>query len=225
MVVAAVGTAPAGLREAGLGLLRAALDGPAWVSEHPAALLVPPTHLPVDRLPVRLADAVRRYARDAGVDLRLRVALAHDVPTALAVLASDALRGGRPAVVAVTERCLRSHPVARSSDHRVVRVPGLDEPVWLLADRVPDVDALFHALMAVPSLRDADGRRLVLDLLPPGLANGVEHHPNAALHVGALLHRCLEHRDGLNALLRALRVLESEDSTSMVLLTSLLQDC
>jgi hypothetical protein len=183
------------------------------------------TRPPSQRFPVRLAEAVHASA----TPLRLRLVLARgEVAPALAVLDSDALRAAhaattRPVTIAVTDGYARVHPIEDPDRHRIVRVPDVPEPVWLLDARVPDTEALFHALMAVPSLRREDSRRLVLDLLPPALAAAVPHHPADALHVSGLLLTCLEHEDGLNALRNALRVVEGEGSTSMWRIDALLR--
>lgn len=198
-------------------LVRGALTGPTRATDHDAVLLARP---PSDRFPVRLTEAVHRHNDSAAVPLRLRVAVADDVAEALAVLDSDAFRSahaasGRPVMIAMTDRYFHDHPVDGPHRHRTARVPGLAEPFWLLDARVPDPDALFHALMAVPSMRTEADRRLVLDLLPPAIAAAVSHHPTAALHVSGLLLTCLEHEHGLTALSQALHVVEGEDSTPM----------
>lgn len=198
-------------------LVRGALTGPTRATDHAAVLLARP---PSDRFPVRLTEAVHRHNDSAAVPLRLRVAVADDVAEALAVLDSDAFRSahaacGRPVMVAMTDRYFRDHPIDGPDRHRTAHVPGLSEPVWLLDARVPDPGALFHALMAVPSMRTEADRRLVLDLLPPAIAAAVPHHPIAALHVSGLLQVCLEHEHGLTALGHALHVVEGEDSTPM----------
>ncbi|PSL52846.1 hypothetical protein B0I31_111133 [Saccharothrix carnea] len=220
--VLAIATDPAADLEHGRRLVLAALDGLAATAPgHDAVLLTRP---PSDRFAVRLTEAVHASA----TPLRLRLVVADgEVSTALAVLASDALRSAhasttRPVTIAVTEGYARAHPIADPDRHRIVRVPGVPEPVWLLDARVPDTEALFHALMEVPSLQREETRRLVLDLLPPVIAAAVPHHPNGALHVSGLLLTCLEHVDGLNALCHALRVMEGEDSTPMRRIETLL---
>ncbi|MFE9748862.1 hypothetical protein ACFYOT_28485 [Saccharothrix saharensis] len=207
----------------GRRLVLAVLDGPARAAPgHDAVLLTRP---PSERFAVRLTEA----AHASATPLRLRVVIAGgEVPTALAVLGSAALRSAhaattRPVTVAVTDGYARVRPIAEPERHLVVRVPDVPEPVWLLDARVPDTEALFHALMAVPSLQREESRRLVLDLLPPGLAAAVPHHPTAALHVSALLLTCLEHEGGLNALRDALHVVEGEGSTPMWRITALLR--
>ena len=235
-VVAIAADAAADL-DRGRRLVLTALDGPARaVPDHDAVLFTRP---PSPRFAVRLTEAVHA----SGLSLRLRLVLARggpsapggsgepipesEVAVALAVLRSDALRSAhaattRPVTIAVTDGYARAHPIAGSDRHRIVRVPDVAEPVWLLDARVPDTEALFHALMAVPSLQREESRRLVLDLLPPAIASTVPHHPTAALHVGGLLMTCLEHRGGLDALRHALHVVEGEDSTPMRQIDTLL---
>lgn len=213
--VIAIAADPAADLAHGRRLVLAALDGPARTAPgHDAVLLARP---PSRRFPVRLTEAVHASA----TPLRLRLVLTHgEVSAALAVLGSDALRSAhaattRPVTIAVTDGYARVHPIDDPDRHRIVRVPDVREPVWLLDARVPDTEALFHALMEVPSLRREDSRRLVLDLLPPALASAVPHHPADALHVSGLLLTCLEHAGGLNALIQALHVVEGEGSTPM----------
>ncbi|WP_158848911.1 effector-associated domain 2-containing protein [Saccharothrix deserti] len=225
--VLAIAADPAAALDAARRLVRAALndpalndpqlDDPARTTDHDAVLL---THPPSHRFPVRLTEAVHRHNDSVAAPIRLRVVMAGEVVEALAVLDSDALRSAhaassRPVTIAVTDSYLRDQPIADPDRHRAVGVPGLAEPVWLLDARVPDVEALFHALMAVPSMRTEGDRRLVLGLLPPAIAAAVPHHPIAALHVSGLLQTCIEHEHGLNALRHALHVVEGEDSTPM----------
>lgn len=221
-VVVAIAADAAADLDRGRRLVLAALDGPARTAPgHDAVLFTRP---PSERFAVRLTEAVHRSA----APLRLRLAVAHgEVPAALAVLHSDALRSAhaattRPVTIAVTDGYARAHLIPGSDRHLVVRVPDVPEPVWLLDARVPDTEALFHALMAVPSLRREESRRLVLDLLPPAIAAAVPHHPTTALHVSGLLLTCMEHRDGLNALRHALHAVEGEGSTPMSRIDTLL---
>jgi hypothetical protein len=206
-------------------LVRGALTGPTRSTDHDAVLLTRP---PSDRFPVRLTEAVHRHNDSAPAPIRLRVVVADEVPEALAVLDSDAFRSAhaastKPVLIAMTDDYFRVHPIDGPERHRTVRVPGLAEPVWLLDARVPDQEALFHALMAMPSMRTEADRRLVLDLLPPAIAGAVPHHPVAALHVHGLLQTCLEYEHGLTALSHALHTVEGEGSTLMNRIDTLLR--
>jgi hypothetical protein len=225
--VVAIATDAAADLDRGRRLLVAVLDGPARTAPgHDDVLLTRP---PSARFAVRLTEAVHRHNDSAATPLRLRLVMAHgEVSTALAVLGSEALRSAhaattRPVTVALTDGYARARPITDTDRHRIVRVPGVPEPVWLLDARVPDAEALFHALMALPSMQREESRRLVLDLLPPAITAAVPHHPNGALHVSGLLLTCLEHEDGLNALRHALHLVEGEDSTPMARIDTLLR--
>lgn len=77
----------------------------------------------------------------------------------------------------------------------------------------PSGDALgtlVDALLAVPSVRDETGRRLVLSMMRPEIAQAVPHHQRARLHVIELVRTCLDYDGGLDDLLRVLRELEGE---------------
>ncbi|MEU4445358.1 hypothetical protein AB0K14_22100 [Actinosynnema sp. NPDC050801] len=225
--VIAIATTPTTALDQARQLVEAVLDGPARTApEHHAVLLTRP---PSDRFPVRLTEAVHRHNDSSGPSLRLRLVLADgEIGEALAVLDSGTFRSAhaessRPVMIAVTEGYARTHPFTEPDRHRVVRVPGVTEPVWLLDASVPDTEALFHALMAVPSMAREESRRLVLDLLPPSIAAAVPHHPVSAVHVSGLLLTCLEHEGGLTALRHALHVVEGEDSTPMRRIETLLR--
>lgn len=70
--------------------------------------------------------------------------------------------------------------------------------------------ALVDALLAVPSLGDEPGRRLVLRMMRREIAQAVPHHQGARLHVIEIVRTCLDYDDGLGDLLRVLRELEGE---------------
>ena len=225
--VVAIATDAAADLDRGRRLLVAVLDGPARTAPgHDDVLLTRP---PSARFAVRLTEAVHRHNDSAATPLRLRLAMVHGgIPTALAVLGSDALRSAhaattRPVTIALTDGYARARPITDTGRHRIARVPGVPEPVWLLDARVPDTEALFHALMALPSMRREETRRLVLDLLPPAITASVPDHSNGAMHVSGLLLTCLDHPDGLDALRRALHVVEGEGSTLMHRIDTLLR--
>lgn len=170
-----------------------AVGTPIGVKPAPATPLValllgdlPAEHRPACRLVVGAAGAERGGGR-AGRGLRLpvvsfngsgctdRVAHQH-------VLHSDALRPRhRLIAVALTRGYARARPITDTDRHRIVRMPGVPEPVWLLDARVTATEALFRALMAVPSLQRKECRRLVLDPLPQ-VITAVPHHPITRLH-------------------------------------------
>lgn len=68
--------------------------------------------------------------------------------------------------------------------------------------------ALVDALLAVPSVRDEAGRRLVLSRMRREIADAVPHHQRARLHVIELVRTCLDYDDGLSDLLRVLQEIE-----------------
>jgi hypothetical protein len=85
------------------------------------------------------------------------------------------------------------------SDRRHSTVPTNSTQVMLeLAD----------AFLAVPAVADESGRRLLLGLLSPEIAQTIPEHPRARMHLLAILHSCLQHAGGLDQLLEALRMLE-----------------
>jgi hypothetical protein len=70
--------------------------------------------------------------------------------------------------------------------------------------------ALVDALLAVPSVSDEPGRRLLLQRMRREIAQAVPHHQGARLHVIALVRTCLDYDGGLDDLLRVLRELEGD---------------
>jgi len=78
--------------------------------------------------------------------------------------------------------------------------------------RPPGADAfsaLVDALLAVPCVRQAESRRLLLDLFPRReIADVVAHHAEDRLHVIALARTCRRFTRGLADLLDVIRVLE-----------------
>ncbi|WP_328644715.1 hypothetical protein OHS58_29500 [Amycolatopsis sp. NBC_00348] len=74
-----------------------------------------------------------------------------------------------------------------------------------------DFPALVDALLAVPCVRDIEGRRLLLEQLPRReIADAVPYHPEDRLHVIALARTCQRFDSGLSDLLAAVRTLEPE---------------
>ena len=62
---------------------------------------------------------------------------------------------------------------------------------------------LVDALLAVPVMADANGRRLVLDLLRPEIAAAVPDNPSARLHVVSLVRTCRLFEGGIAELVAA----------------------
>jgi hypothetical protein len=67
---------------------------------------------------------------------------------------------------------------------------------------------LIDALLAVPAVADESGRRLLVDLLRPEIANAIPYHPRARTHLIAIVDACLKYKGGLESLLDALRTIE-----------------
>lgn len=75
--------------------------------------------------------------------------------------------------------------------------------------------AIVEALLDLPFVRDASGRSMLIDLLPPDIANTAPYNPVARLHVLALVQTCMRHDHGLAHLLDAVRRLDGETSTTV----------
>ncbi len=64
------------------------------------------------------------------------------------------------------------------------------------------------ALLAIPTVRQESGRRLLLDHLRPEMANAVPYFPQTRHHVFSLVRTCMNYPGGLDELLSAVRELE-----------------
>ncbi|MEV4316813.1 hypothetical protein [Actinocrispum sp. NPDC049592] len=64
------------------------------------------------------------------------------------------------------------------------------------------------ALLAIPTVRQESGRRLLLDHLRPEMANAVPYFPQTRHHVFSLVRTCMNYPGGLDELLAAIRELE-----------------
>ena len=74
-----------------------------------------------------------------------------------------------------------------------------------------DFPALVDALLAVPCVRNAESRRLLLETFPRReISDQVAYHPQDRLHVIALARTCLRFDHGLPDLLGAVRTFEPE---------------
>jgi hypothetical protein len=69
---------------------------------------------------------------------------------------------------------------------------------------------LVDALLAVPCVRDDEGRRLLLSRLRPEIAHAVPHQSRTRLQVIELVRTCLDYEGGLDDLRRALHEIEGE---------------
>ncbi|GLY34819.1 hypothetical protein Amsp01_008430 [Amycolatopsis sp. NBRC 101858] len=142
----------------------------------------------------------------------------------LAVIASELLY----------EDVVREDPAAEPASYRRISVkvkPG-ETPAWAwlrvlgavtnggivatpaFAPAVARRDAfplLVEALLAVPCVRKAESRRLLLELFPRReIADVVPYHAEDRLHVIALARTCQRFADGLADLLGAVRTIEPE---------------
>lgn len=91
----------------------------------------------------------------------------------------------------------------RTFDHAPVALRQQASPEKLLSSVVDE-------LLAVPTLRTEDGRRTLLELLRPEIANAVPYNPRPRLHVVNLVRTCLDYERGVPELLEILRELEGD---------------
>ncbi len=77
------------------------------------------------------------------------------------------------------------------------------------------VFSIVEALLDLPFVRDANGRSMLIDLLPPDIANTAPYNPVARLHVLALVQTCMRHDNGLAELVDAVRQLDGGSSTTV----------
>ncbi|MGW6442029.1 effector-associated domain 2-containing protein [Lentzea sp. NPDC055074] len=69
---------------------------------------------------------------------------------------------------------------------------------------------LVDALLAVPCVRDDEGRRLLLSRLRSEIAHAVPRQSRARLQVIELVRTCLDYEGGIDDLLRVLHEIEGE---------------
>lgn len=145
-------------------------------------------------------------------------------------------RSDLPITFMVSESCHRTQDDHRTRDkpavhYREVRMSlvGVGERAWITAaaptgrlgpaepvPRTPAVPGLaglgelIEALEALPSLRDADTRGTVLDLLPAAVAGAVPQNARTRSYILGLILTCADYQDGLGELYRALMELEGE---------------
>ena len=67
--------------------------------------------------------------------------------------------------------------------------------------------ALVEAFLAIPAVRDEQGRRTLLSLLDPAIATVVPRQSTDRSHVISLIHTSLQYPDGLSEVIRAVREL------------------
>ncbi|MCE7007940.1 hypothetical protein LWC34_34735 [Kibdelosporangium philippinense] len=66
------------------------------------------------------------------------------------------------------------------------------------------------ALLELPFVREPNSRAMLIDLLPPVIANSVPYSPVTRMHVFALVRTCLRHEQGMPALIEAVRQLDGD---------------
>jgi hypothetical protein len=77
------------------------------------------------------------------------------------------------------------------------------------AQAVPLSD-IVDALLDLPFVREVTGRSMLIDMLPPNIANAVPYHAMPRLHVFALVRTCLQYEHGLDSLIEAVRQLDGD---------------
>ncbi|CAM3658862.1 hypothetical protein KIPE111705_19310 [Kibdelosporangium persicum] len=75
---------------------------------------------------------------------------------------------------------------------------------------VTPLSDIVDALLELPFVREATGRAMLIDLLPPNIATAVPYHAITRLHVFALVQTCLRHEHGLLDLIEAVRQLDGD---------------
>lgn len=129
----------------------------------------------------------------------------------LAMIVSDDLYRG----IVVNDAGAEPHQYQRV-DVSVKHTGGA--PAWLRTfDQAPvpvspetRLATVVDELLAVPTLRTEDGRRTLLELLRPEIANAVPYNPRPRLHVVNLVRTCLDYERGVAELLDILRQLEGD---------------
>nr|CTQ92329.1 High-affnity carbon uptake protein Hat/HatR [Kibdelosporangium sp. MJ126-NF4] len=69
---------------------------------------------------------------------------------------------------------------------------------------------IVDALLELPFVREATGRAMLIDMLPPNIATAVPYHAITRLHVFALVRTCLLYERGLFDLIEAVRQLDGD---------------
>jgi hypothetical protein len=132
---------------------------------------------------------------------------------------------------------VRADPAADASSYRriPVSVKETKTEAWLrllgaVANGAPvgnsrvrpkeQFPVLVDALLAVPCVRKAESRRLLLEIFPRReIADVVPYYAEDRLHVIALLRTCQRFTDGLADLLDAIKMIEPESPQVMALAT------
>nr|WP_225954007.1 hypothetical protein [Kibdelosporangium phytohabitans] len=76
--------------------------------------------------------------------------------------------------------------------------------------QVTPLSDIVDALLELPFVREVAGRTMLIDLLPPHIANAVPYHAATRLHVFALVRTCLLYEQGLFDLIEAVRQLDGD---------------
>ncbi|MET8848120.1 hypothetical protein [Amycolatopsis sp. NPDC004625] len=105
----------------------------------------------------------------------------------------------------------RRIPVSVKETTTVAWLRLLGAPPLRQSDAADDFPALVDAMMAVPCIRGAESRRLLLEMFPRReIADQVSYQSQDRLHVIALARTCLRFEDGLRRLLEVVRTLDPE---------------
>jgi hypothetical protein len=78
--------------------------------------------------------------------------------------------------------------------------------------RQPALIALVERLLAIPTVAQEAGRRLLMDHLRPDMANAVPYFSQARHHVFSLVRTCMNYDGGVEELLSVVRFLEGEST-------------
>jgi RNA polymerase sigma-70 factor (ECF subfamily) len=163
-----------------------------------------------------VADSLR-----SGLDVELREELSElDVTTRLASLPEKqrevlVLRVMIGLSAEDTAQVIGSTPGAvRVAQHRAVARlrAGAQAPLFTAAPTLKQhvLGPLVDALLNVPTIREEEGRRMVLRLLPLDISAAVPHHHLPRQFVLNLVGTCLDYQNGLRDLLRVLRDIEGD---------------
>lgn len=126
-------------------------------------------------------------------------------------------RPGAPLSATLTAGRPPSHP---GEDRLTTILRTTDAP----SPRQSPLTTLVDRLLAVPTVAQEAGRRLVMDHLRPEMANAVPYFPQPRHHVFSLVRTCLNYPGGIEELLTVVRFLEGPDSTPIRLLNETVAD-
>jgi len=121
------------------------------------------------------------------------------------------------------QEVIRQDPAAEPGSYRLIdvavkkmralawlRLPGWDGAIDQPLPRKRLMFELVEALLAIPLVADDQGRRQVISLLRPEIANAVPYFPVARLHVVSLVRTCGLYDGGLDELVGAVADLNGD---------------